>query len=83
MICDVSVRKPVFGVSNQVRHKSKILDLRKRGIKLCSENKGDDKLCSYCTADLRLCLCICVKLVNSSPLFYNFHSVLAQTFDKS
>ena len=22
---------------------------------LCSENKGADQLCSYCTADLRLC----------------------------
>ena len=25
----------------------------------CSENKGADQLCSYCTADLRLCFCIC------------------------
>ena len=23
-----------------------------------SENKGTDQLCSYCTADLRLCFCI-------------------------
>ena len=22
---------------------------------LCSENKGADQLCSYCTADMRLC----------------------------
>ena len=22
---------------------------------LCSENKGNDQLCSYCEADLRLC----------------------------
>ena len=26
---------------------------------LCSENKGADQLCSYCTADLRLCFRIC------------------------
>ena len=25
----------------------------------CSENKGADQLCSYCTADLRLCFRIC------------------------
>ena len=25
---------------------------------LSSENKGADQLCSYCTADLRLCFCI-------------------------
>ena len=24
----------------------------------CSENKGADQLCSYCTADLHLCFCI-------------------------
>ena len=60
-------RKPVFGASDQVRHKPayaatedgrklKILDLGRRGIVLfCSENKGADQLCSYCTADLRLC----------------------------
>ena len=26
-----------------------------------SENKGTDQLCSYCTADLRLCFRICKK----------------------
>ena len=25
----------------------------------CSENKGTDQLCSYCTADLRLCFRTC------------------------
>ena len=64
------VRKPVFGVSNQVRHKPacapiedglmklEILDLGRRGTLLyypCSENKGADQLSSYCKADLRLC----------------------------
>ena len=28
---------------------------------LCSENKGADQLCGYCTADLRLCFRICKK----------------------
>ena len=30
-----------------------------------SENKGADQLCSYCTADLRLCFRICKSLVFS------------------
>ena len=25
---------------------------------MCRENKGADQLCSFCTADLRLCFCI-------------------------
>ena len=29
----------------------------------CSENKGADQLCSYCTADLRLCFRLCMLLV--------------------
>ena len=32
---------------------------------LCSENKGADQLCSYCEADLCLCLHICRLLVFS------------------
>ena len=53
-------RKPIFGVSDQVRHRStctvletgekrKISDLRRREILvyLCSENKGADQLHSY------------------------------------
>ena len=31
---------------------------------MCSENKGADQLCSYCTADLRLCFCI-----DKNPVF--------------
>ena len=27
---------------------------------LCSENKGADKLCSNCAADLCRCVCICI-----------------------
>ena len=30
---------------------------------LCSENKGADQLCSYRTADLRLCFRLCRLLV--------------------
>ena len=29
----------------------------------CSENEDADQLCSYCTADLRLCFCLCMLLV--------------------
>ena len=32
---------------------------------LCDENEGADQLCSYCTADLRLCFSICKNLVFS------------------
>ena len=32
---------------------------------LCSKNKGADQLCSYFTADLLLCFCICKKQVFS------------------
>ena len=36
-----------------------ILYNSRRGIVLSyNENKGTDKLCSYCTADLRLCFCL-------------------------
>ena len=31
----------------------------------CSENKGADQLCSYCTADLWLCFHLCKSLVFS------------------
>ena len=30
---------------------------------LCSKNKDADQLCSYCTADLRLCFCIYKMLI--------------------
>ena len=29
---------------------------------LCSENKGADQLCCYCTADLRLCFFAYVEI---------------------
>ena len=69
------MRKPVFGVSDQVRYKPgcattgdgerlEISDLG-RGIVLCSENKGADRLCGYRTADMRLCFRICKKPVFS------------------
>ena len=67
------MRKPVFGVSDQVRHKpgcsttedgSRLIisDLGSRGIvELCSENKGADQLHGYRAADLRLCFGIYAK----------------------
>ena len=61
------MRKPVFGVSDQVRHKPgcAITEMPK-GLKFrikeeeglyypCSENKGADQLRGYREADLRLC----------------------------
>ena len=71
------MRKPVLRVFYQVRHKQgftttedgkrlEISDLGSRGIyHLCRENKGADKLLGHRTADLHLCLCICIKQVCS------------------
>ena len=68
------VRKPVFGVSDQVRgctatEDSKRLEIRFLDVEglyyPCSENKGADQLRSYCAADLRLCFRICKKPVFS------------------
>ena len=72
------LRKPVFGISDQVPHKRgctatedgkklEISDLERRGIVLCicSENKGADQLRGHREADLRLCLRICKKPVFS------------------
>ena len=67
------MRKPVFGVSDQVRHKpGRTVQKMARGLKFriwkvkglyypCSENKGADQLRRYREADLRLCFCICKK----------------------
>ena len=47
---------------------------------LCSENKGADQLRGYREADLRLCFCICKKLVfsrrgsNKSGVFCELNS---------
>ena len=38
-----------------------------------SENKGADQLCSYCTADLRLCFRICRNPFFSWHGSYNVH----------
>ena len=77
------VRKPVFWVSNLVRHKQsqKVV----RGLKfqiyeveglyyLCSENKGADQLRSYREADPRLCFRICKKPVFSRHGSYDKHA---------
>ena len=56
------IRKPVFGVSNQVPHKMactatengyrlEVSDSGSRGISLCSENQGTDQLFGYRTVD--------------------------------
>ena len=70
------VRKPVFGVSDQVRHnpgctatedglRLEILDLGSKLYYAYSENKDADQLRGYCEADLRLCFRICKKPVFS------------------
>ena len=33
---------------------------------MCNKNKGADQLCSFCTADLHLCFCICKNVKNTS-----------------
>ena len=72
-------RNPVFVVSDQVPHKPacaakeydkklEIFGLEEEGLYyLCSENKGDDQLHSYCEAfaNLHLCFRICRLLVFS------------------
>ena len=66
------VRKPVFGVFDQVRHKPGCALNMARGLKFriqkvdglyypCSENKGADQLRGYREAELRLCFRICKK----------------------
>ena len=66
------MRKPVFGVSDQVRHnpgctatedgyRLEISDLESRVILLCSENKGADQIHGNHAADLCFCFCICKK----------------------
>ena len=76
------MRKLVFGVSDQVRHKPdctttedswtlEISELGSRGISYpCSENKDGYQLRSYREADLRLCFRICKKPVFSQRSTY-------------
>ena len=56
---------PGFRVSDRVQNKL-ACTVKEEGLKLwiqeegvlyssCSENKGSDQLCNFCTADLRLC----------------------------
>ena len=72
------MRKTVFQVSDQVRHKlgCTATEDMARGLKfriieveelsyLCSENKGADQVCVYRAAGLRLCFSICKKQVFS------------------
>ena len=71
--------------SNDLDHtKQKTSPFKARTLKLyylCSENKGADQLCSYCTADLHLCFRIGKNLVLfvvfvSFYLFFSFTSAL-------
>ena len=78
-IVELVVRKPTFGVSEQVPHKpgctatedGKRLEFSVKvvmGLTLYypySENKGAEHLCGYRTTDLRLCFRMCKKLVFS------------------
>ena len=48
------MRKPVFGVSDQVQHNWAIQP-KKMALDVCSKNHGVDQLHGYHTADLRLC----------------------------
>ena len=69
------MRKPVFGVSDQVQHNrvvqlheiardSKIQSWEREVMYyLCCEKKGADQLHSYHVADLSLCFLICKKQV--------------------
>ena len=77
------VRKPVFGVSdtNRAVQPQKMTRGLKFRIKIVeelynpySENKGADQLRGYHEADLRLCFCICKKLVFSRHGSYRLSS---------
>ena len=71
------MRKPVFGVFDQVQHKLAVQPQKMaRGMKfcikeleglyiLCSEKKGADQLCSYRATDMHLPFRICKKQVFS------------------
>ena len=53
MVCEQVRQKPGFKEKRVRSFKFWILE--KEGLLyLCSKNKGADKMCSYCTADLRL-----------------------------
>ena len=66
--------KPGYTVTEDGQ-RLEILDLESRGIvHPCCENKGADKLRSYCEADLRLCFRLCrllVFLCDGSFMIYN------------
>ena len=82
------MRTPVFGVSDQVRHKPGSTTKMARGLKfriqkveglyyLFSENKGADQLRGYGEADLRLCFHICkTRFSNDAAHFLFFGNCL-------
>ena len=67
------VRKPTIWVPTRsdanppVQSQKQARSLKKEDSKFypCSKNKGADQLCSYCTADLRLCFRLCKLLIFS------------------
>ena len=69
------VRKPVFGVSDQVTHKPGRTAIRvARGLKFrrdCSSCREKTKALISCAVDLRLCFCIYIymSLVVRKPVF--------------
>ena len=69
------VRKPVFGVSDQVTHKPGRTAIRvARGLKFrrdCSSCRAKTKALISCAVDLRLCFCIYIymSLVVRKPVF--------------
>ena len=82
------MRKPVFRVSDLVRHKQgctateegqrlEISYLGSRGIVLCSENKGADQLRRHHADDLCPCLRQCKKQVFSRHGSYDFMEIVA------
>ena len=82
------MRQPTIWVSDQVQHKpgciateaglkleiSNLGRLEEELYFLCSENKGTGQLCSYYTADLRLCCRICRLFVFLCGGVQNAHS---------
>ena len=57
-IFDQDKHKPAYAGQKKTARSLKISDLRRGLVHPCSENKGADQLCCYCTADLWLC-CYC------------------------
>ena len=74
----------------KVSYRLEISDLESTGIvpsMYCSENKGTDQLRNYCTADLRLCVCIYAKIQFSHDAAHlkveeQYHKTMLNMFTK-